>query len=76
MVGEALGIGGAGVAGGLLLGLGVGQMLGAVFVDIASFDAWVFAMPAVGLLLACVVAAWAPARRASRLDPSQVLRAE
>jgi len=76
VVGEALGIGGAGVAGGLLLGLGVGQMLGAVFVDIASFDAWVFAMPAVGLLLACVVAAWAPARRASRLDPSQVLRAE
>lgn len=73
---EALAIGAAGVAGGLLLGVGVSRMLGALFVDIAAFDGWVFAAPAVALLAACGVAAWAPARRAARLDPSQVLRAE
>ena len=76
VIGEALRIGGTGVAIGLLLGVGVGRVLGAVFVDIASFDAWVFAIPAVALVAACAAAAWAPASRASRLDPSEVLRAE
>lgn len=76
VIGEALRIGGTGVAIGLLLGLGVGRVLGSVFVDIASFDAWVFSVPAVALVVACALAAWAPARRASRLDPSEVLRAE
>lgn len=76
VIGEALRIGGTGVAIGLLLGVGVGRALGALFVDIASFDAWVFSVPAVALVAACVVAAWAPASRASRLDPSAVLRAE
>lgn len=76
VLGEALSVGLVGVAAGLALGLGVGQVLGSVFVDIASFDAWLFTLAPLALLLACVVAAWLPAQRAARLDPAQVLRAE
>lgn len=76
VLGEALWIGVTGVAVGSLLGLGVGRGLGAVFVDVATFDVWLFTLAPALLLVACVAAAWVPARRASRLDPSQVLRAD
>ncbi|MEZ5419566.1 MAG: FtsX-like permease family protein [Vicinamibacterales bacterium] len=76
VVGDALRIGAVGVTAGLLLGLGVGRALDAVFVDVEAFDPWVFTMAPALLLLACGAAAWLPARRASRLDPSQVLRAD
>lgn len=76
ILGEALWIGGVGVAVGALLGLGVGQALDAVFVDMVAFDARVFTVMPLALLAACVAAAWLPARRASRLDPAQVLRAD
>lgn len=76
VLGEALSVGAVGVAVGLVLGVGVGQVLGAVFVDIAGFDVWVFTLAPAALLAACVAAAWLPAARAARLDPAQVLRAE
>lgn len=76
ILGEALWIGGVGVAVGVLLGLGVGRALDAVFVDMVAFDAGVFTVMPLALLAACVTAAWLPARRASRLDPAQVLRSE
>lgn len=76
VVGDALWIGAIGVSAGTLLGLGVGRALDAVFVDVVAFDPWVFTVPPVLLLAACGAAAWLPARRASRLDPSQVLRAD
>lgn len=73
---EALFIGGVGIAVGAALGLAVGRALDAVFVDVVAFDLWSFTLAAVLLLAACGVAAWVPARRASRLDPSQALRAD
>ncbi len=76
ILGEALWIGGVGVAVGTLLGLGVGSALDAVFVDMVAFDASVFTLAPLALLGACAAAAWLPARRASRLDPAQVLRSE
>lgn len=76
ILGEAVSVGLVGVTAGLVLAMGVGRALAAIFVDVASFDPWLFALAPSALLLACVVAAWLPARRASRLDPSQVLRAE
>ncbi|MCC6987767.1 MAG: ABC transporter permease [Acidobacteria bacterium] len=76
ILGEALWIGGVGVAVGALLGLGIGQALDAVFVDMVPFDAAVFTVTPLALLAACAAAAWLPARRASRLDPAQVLRSE
>lgn len=76
ILGEALWIGGVGVSVGALLGLGVGRALDAVFVDMVAFDAVVFTVTPLVLLAACAAAAWLPARRASRLDPAEVLRAE
>lgn len=76
ILGEALWIGGVGVAVGALLGLGVGQALDALFVDMVAFDPAVFTVMPLALLAACGAAAWLPARRASRLDPAQVLRSE
>ncbi|MBL8137865.1 MAG: FtsX-like permease family protein, partial [Acidobacteria bacterium] len=76
ILGEALWIGGVGVTVGALLGLGVGRALDAVFVDMVPFDAVVFTVAPLALLAACAAAAWLPARRASRLDPAQVLRSE
>jgi ABC-type lipoprotein release transport system permease subunit len=37
-------------------------------------DLWTFAGAGAALLILTLVAAWAPARRAARVDPSGVLR--
>jgi predicted permease len=76
ILGEALRVGGIGVGLGSLLGLGVGRAMASVFVDLRPFDLGVSLLTAGLLLLACAVAAWVPALRASRLDPSVVLRGD
>ncbi len=76
IVGEGLTVGAVGVTVGSLLGLGVGRVLGALFVDVVAFDAWIFTLAPTLLLTACGLAAWAPARRAARIDPSTALRAD
>ncbi len=76
IVGEALAVGGVGVAIGSVLGLGVGRLLASLFVDVVAFDIWIFTLAPALLLAACALAAWAPARRAARIDPATALRAE
>jgi hypothetical protein len=76
ILGEALRVGSIGVVVGSVLGLAVGQVLAALFVDLDAFDPGVSAIAALLLFVACGVAAWVPARRASRLDPAAVLRAD
>ncbi len=58
------------------LGLGVGRVLGALFVDVVAFDWVLFTVAPALLVAACMAAAWVPARRAAAVDPSQVLRGE
>ena len=76
IVGEGLRVGLVGAAVGLALALGVGRVLGALFVDVVAFDWTLFTVAPVLLVAACMAAAWVPARRAAAVDPSQVLRGE
>ncbi len=76
VIGESLKTTGVGVAAGWLLGLGVGQVMGSLFVDMRSFEPWTFALVPAGFLLASVIAAWGPARRATKVSPITALRAE
>ena len=41
-----------------------------------SFEPWTFGLVPVGFLLASVIAAWGPARRATKVNPMTALRAE
>jgi hypothetical protein len=67
---------GAGAVVGLGLALGVGRLLQSLLIGISPVDPIAFAT-ATSLLVAILLGAtWAPARRASRLDPMRALRAE
>ena len=66
----------AGIAAGLILGVGVGRLLASMFVDLAPFDVWTFTLAPVGFVLAGLAATWAPARRATAINPLNALRSE
>jgi ABC-type antimicrobial peptide transport system permease subunit len=59
-----------------MLGIGVGRLLASVFVDLAAFDAAIFTLMPAGFLVAALIAAWWPARRATGLNPVTALRTE
>ncbi len=65
-----------GVAFGLLLGLAVGRVLSAVFVEVRAFDALAFSVAPSLLVGAALVACWIPARRATRIAPMAALRTD
>jgi predicted permease len=66
----------AGVAAGLILGIGTGRVMASLFVDLEPFDAWTFSLAPLGFLLVAVVSTWLPARRAARVNPVTALRSE
>jgi ABC-type antimicrobial peptide transport system permease subunit len=68
----ALTLAGTGV--GLVPTLWVSRLLGPILYRVDAGDTTAFATGFVALTLAGVIAAWLPARRAARLDPSAVLR--
>jgi len=65
---------------GLVLGVGAALALGGVLrhqlVGVAPTDPLAFAGAAVVLLASALLAAWLPARRAARLDPTEAIRRE
>jgi predicted permease len=67
---------GAGIAIGLLLGFGSAQVLGALLYGVGAADPLTFIGAPVLLMLVGALAAFLPARRATRVDPASVLRAE
>jgi putative ABC transport system permease protein len=80
VVRQVVGQGGAVAALGVALGvpgaLAAGRLLAASFVGVTPVDAALLAGVAATLLLVAVSAAWAPAWRASRVDPATALRAD
>ncbi|MGE0456371.1 MAG: ADOP family duplicated permease [Vicinamibacteria bacterium] len=76
VLGESLSLTLKGVALGLLLGLGTGRLMSALFVDVAPFDWAIFSSLPLLLVAAGLLAAWLPARRATRVSPLTALRCE
>jgi putative ABC transport system permease protein len=76
VVGEGLHVTLAGIAVGWALGLGLGRLLDAVFVEVVAFDPATYAIAPTLILVACVAAAFVPARRATAVEPTTALRSE
>jgi predicted permease len=66
----------AGAAAGALGSLFAVRLLEKMLFHISAGDPWNFAAAVAVLFVAALAAAWIPSRRASRLDPMQVLRRE
>jgi hypothetical protein len=66
----------AGIAAGLLLGVGVGRVMASMFVDLEPFDLLTFSIAPAGFVLAALAATLIPARRATTVSPVVALRAE
>jgi putative ABC transport system permease protein len=63
-----------GVAGGLAGAVALRKVMAAQLIGVSATDPVVLSAVAAVLFAAAVVAAWAPARRASNIDPSEALR--
>jgi ABC-type antimicrobial peptide transport system permease subunit len=74
IVRHALGIVTAGAVLGLLGALGTTRLLGQLLFDVRATDPLTYAGVLAAALLVGVVAAWTPARRATRIDPVAALR--
>jgi predicted lysophospholipase L1 biosynthesis ABC-type transport system permease subunit len=61
---------------GLVLTLGTRRVLDSLLFEVEGGDPWVMAGVAGVLMLTAWVAAWVPARRATRVPPSEALRAD
>jgi len=76
VVGEAGRLAGLGAILGIALAFGVTRVMAALLYGVGSTDPATFAGVALGLFLLALAAAYLPGRRATRVDPMVVLRAE
>jgi predicted permease len=65
-----------GLGAGVLLAVRLGRSIQAFMIEASATDPGTYAAAAGMLALATLVAAWVPARRASKVDPARVLKAE
>ena len=73
---KGLALVGTGVAIGLVLGMGLEQLMNSFLFNAGGVDPLVYSMVVPSLLLVTMFAAYVPARRASRIAPAQALRDE
>jgi ABC-type antimicrobial peptide transport system permease subunit len=76
VLGRGLAPAALGLAAGLAGALAAGRVLAAQLYGVRPTDPATFAAVAALLAAVAVAAAWAPARRAARTDPAEVLRAD
>jgi predicted permease len=76
VLGRAMTVAGTGAAVGLMVAIGGLRMLRAMLFEISPYDPFTLAAVTLLLLAIALVAAYAPARRATRIDPARALRAE
>ena len=65
-----------GIALGLVVSLGLGRLIGGQLTGVTAYDPPTLAATTLLLTVTAAVAAWIPARRAARLDPTLALRNE
>jgi len=73
---QALRFAGLGIAMGVLLGLGLSQVIGSLLYEISAHDAQVFLLTPAMLAMVALAAAYVPALRATKVDPLVALRYE
>jgi len=76
VIGQGLRVAALGVGLGAVLALAAGKVLASLLYGVSPYDPLVLAGAAAVLLSAATVASWVPARRATRVDPVEALRAE
>ena len=76
VLGEGVRLGAAGAVAGLALAFAATRVLRGLLFQIEPLDPASLGTAAVALVGAAVVATWLPARRATRVDPIEVLRAQ
>jgi ABC-type antimicrobial peptide transport system permease subunit len=65
-----------GAVAGLTAAMGLSRLMSALLFEISPFDPLTYSLVAIGLLAASALASYLPARRVTRVDPVEALRAE
>jgi ABC-type antimicrobial peptide transport system permease subunit len=73
---HALKVSGIGAVVGLVAAFGTSRMLSAILFEVSPADPVALAAACVVLLVVVLIAAYAPARRATQIDPARALRAD
>jgi predicted permease len=76
VVRQGMGMAAIGIAAGLVLAFGVTRFLSGILFAVTPTDPITLAVVAITLAVAALLACYVPARRATRTDPVEVLRAE
>ena len=76
VVGQGMKMTGVGIVVGLLGAWGVSNVIVSLLYDVSGTDPLTYVTTALVLALVALIAAWIPARRASRIDPVEALRYE
>ena len=76
VVGEGMALAGLGLVLGLAASWALSRVLASLLYGVSTTDPLTYAGTTAGLAALAFVAAWVPARRASRVDPVQALRAD